>query len=180
VRAPNPRLIRLAGLTRGAIVEQGDGELLVSPLQQPIIELASPLNIVTPSPNILGTTANPLDESFYIESKEAVNGIVVATTRQLVTLAKGAWELECGVSYSWNLASFTTFSGLYLKDPDTNQAAMVEFSHQVAGLQFAAVEREFHLIFQRDGFQLIFFRAATSAAGDNASLHVSINGRRIL
>jgi hypothetical protein len=180
VRIPNPRLLRLAGLTKGAIVEQGDGELIVSPVQQPIIELASPINVVVASPNTLGSTLAPWDESFFIHSREGVGGIFAATTRDLVTLARGAWEFECEVSYSWNLASVTSFSGLYLIDPDGIVSSIVEFAHQVAGLQFAAVERELHLELQRDGFILRFFRAATTAAPDTASLMVSVNGRRIL
>jgi hypothetical protein len=87
MRVPNPRLQRLAGLSKGAIIEPGDGELLIPAVLQPCITLVSPLS------NNRGIGAQ-LDDSGALQTGTSINGVVAAFTNQICSVNQGLWEIN--------------------------------------------------------------------------------------
>jgi hypothetical protein len=175
-------LIQLGSLTKGAIVERGDGELGISPELQPVLELTGPTNVVTPTGTTLGTVAAPYDQSFVASTRNGIVGVGAVAVNDMVILARGMWVLEITAVMMMNLAAAVAaaWSGLYLLDPDANITGLIEFGHVSVGLVEVATSRELHLTLQRDAFVLRFSRAATGNAADAVSLAVGINGRRVV
>jgi hypothetical protein len=172
MRIPNPRLIRIGGLTRGAIIESGDGELILTPVIQPIIELASPINVVQVA--ITGI----FDDSFLRHDRLNATGAGIAASTTMAALAKGVWIIEAGLDFGFtgttNVANFSSFS---ITDPDANQCDLFEFPN-LNGYNISLLHR-FELNLVRDNFVLAINRAVT-VGGDALSLHASVNAKRIL
>jgi hypothetical protein len=180
VRVPNPRLIRLGAVTRGAILEQGDGELIVSPVMQPIIELSSPIPKVysgfIPGPSIQ-------DDSFFISARQAQAGVDAGLPAgsQLASLARGAWVLECYGELAFSIVNvqLAQHVGLSLVDPAGINAPIIGRNWAGPASQVTAGERTLHISLQVDGFLLSIFTPAT-VAGEGLSVMVAVNARRIL
>jgi hypothetical protein len=154
-------------------MEPGDGELVISPVVQPIIELESPINVVR-----VGATTDQSDDSFYTSFQDPILGVGVSTTNTIAIFTKGAWILEIsGVVFFTGTNSAVNSSGLILEDPDVNQAYVFQAFH-ITTLQFA-IARVLHLVFQRDGFKLRTARGVT-VAGDALTVGAQVNARRIL
>jgi hypothetical protein len=182
VRVPNPRLVRLGSVTRGAILEQGDGELIVSPVMQPIIELSSPIPRVFPG-GVLGGTQ---EDSFFFGARQSQAGVDagIPAGSTMAILARGAWVLECYAELSMTVVvnQLVQFFGLALVDPAGNIAPIIGRSWLgPAGGAWIATSgtRVLHISFQVDGFLLSVFTPAT-AANEGLALMASVNARRIL
>jgi hypothetical protein len=175
MRVPNPRLTRLAGLTKGAIIEQGDGELLVSPLLQAVLELSSPLNVVFALGQI---PSGNYDDSFYKADSVSVNGASALVGLTIAAMNRGPWVLEIqGVFVFTGTTNTARNSFIALVDPDANPAAIFQFPHIAGAYQhFRTI---LHLTFQRDGFSLNLTRDITIAA-DFVYVQGSVNARRLL
>ena len=168
---PNPRLVRLAGLTRGAILEDGDGELIVPAIIQPVATLESPMNRTVPVTGII-------EDSFAIHLTSVIVGAFgsgfVGTSG---TLAKGKWRLEwtCSMGFTGTTATGNA-SFFCLIDPDTNQARIASLPH-ITGRNLA-LSGDLEFTFQRDSFSLQLF-AATTIAGDVLTQDFFVNARRL-
>jgi hypothetical protein len=182
VRVPNPRLVRLGAVTRGAILEQGDGELIVTPVMQPVIELSSPIPRVFPA----FIPGGIQEDSFYVNARQAQGGVDPGfpAGTQLASLARGAWVLECYYDMAQVIATTQAaqFCGLALVDPNANFAGILgrNWAGTAAGAHAISTgSRELHISFQVDSFLLSLFTPAT-VAGEALSIMVSVNARRIL
>jgi hypothetical protein len=187
VRIPNPRLVRLGGLTRGAIVEPGDGELIISPLVQPVIELTSPLDVlyanaaVHPSASGGGAAGTQADDSFYIQNRSIQIGAVAGNSVILAIFAKGQWLFEINHVFQYSVAAqLDRRYGVFLADPALATAALLEAYTNGPLSGVLAHRRELRITFQRDNFALYHITSATAGAGDNVSSAVMVNARRIL
>jgi hypothetical protein len=173
MRIPNPRLIRLASLVRGGILEEGDGELVIPGLLQPVTSLASPINTVTTA-----TPATLIDDSFYNWQQVSKVGIQVAATLTMVSMTKGMWEFEITSAFNFSGTSAPSNSAyLLIQDPDSTQAPMVLFQI-LNGFQQQYFSR-FRMIFQRDNF-LFAIATPPTVGGDNLFIGFGINARRLL
>jgi hypothetical protein len=180
MRIPNPRLLRLAGVSRGAIIEAGDGELIVTPVMQPVLELTSPLNKVFP--NTVPTANGTLQEdSVFVEGRNQINGVQALTTTQIALFARGAWILEAKLVMQALLGATQNadFGGLLLADPDGNTVDLLTAAFGPVNFYLTAV-RVIHVTFQRDNFALFHRQPAMANAGDFLFLNTSCNCRRVL
>jgi len=187
VRLPNPRLVRLGSVAGGAIVEAGDGELVVPPYIQPTLELSSPVNkIYTATAPAVGVQS----DSFFSDYRTFVAGVAAQQAVDLALLSKGAWALELFLSLqlsgstAQNLADGTGQSGLFLLDPDGNISGLIVFNNMLAGVAgqmfWGDMERTVHLVLQRDSFKLTQYVGATAGADARLAIQTSINARRVL
>jgi hypothetical protein len=174
MRIPNARLVRIGSLTSGAIVEQGDGEIIISPVFNPNIDLASPINKVSQAD--VGSPG--FEDSFQTFTRSQSVGAQIAATTTVATLRRGMWVMQyCGV-FSFNgTTNQNKFAGFVIQDPDGVTNPLLEFmliTNQVVPFYF-----EQRYTFQRDAFLFATSLPAT-VAGDELNLAVSIGGRRVL
>lgn len=175
MRVANPRLLRLATLMKGAIVEEGDGELILSPYTEISSQVQSPINRVFGTAQAFPTL---IDDTFA--KSDVLNGAGVAAlaTTDFATMSKGVWSFEISVAFAFTGTSDVgKSSGLSLIDPDANAYAVPEFAH-INGVDHAMFQ-VLHLALQRDGFFFRLTRGAT-IAGDFVSIAGAVNGRRLL
>jgi hypothetical protein len=175
MRIPNPRLQRIASLVKGAEIEPGDGELILTPLIQPIIELTSPVNkVIAPGITISGT----FDDSFFKFERSAAAGISAGGSFLIVTIAAGAWEFEIESVFQFSgTNNQAAVSQINLLDPDGVQAPIFEWANMTSANMMG--HARIRITFQRDGFQWQIVRSAT-VGGDLINLNCSINAKRIL
>lgn len=174
MRVPNPRLIRLGSVTRGAIIEPGDGELILSSVMQPMLELSSPVD------NVFGAPAGPVDaeDSFIQSALTRQIGASAASQVLFAKMSRGAWSVD--VQFAGQFTGTTAalvVSNLTLVDPDGSSAILFNLSHY--NNQFLSVAHRYHFVFQRDGFNFRLNAGATVAA-DQMTVSASINARRLL
>lgn len=179
MRIPNPRLIRLGGITKGAIVEKGDGELIVSPLIQPVIDLVSPTARVFPTPAAtLGTVAAPWEDSFTAFNHDVGQGVNAGGTTDLAIMARGMWRFWVMAGFAFvGTQAFTNFSGLAIVDPAGNEAALIEFPH--VNNTWFHIARQFDFAFQADGF-ILRHRTGARVALDGFFSSVQVVAARLL
>ena len=176
MRIANPRLIRLAGLAKGAIIERGDGELIVSPLIQPVIELVSPISRVFNVPQAV-PTSQFVDDSIIKASLDSVVGASAGLVADAMVLAKGLWLIKIHASFGFfGTRNVARISSIYLGDPASNTAQLIPFVHH-AGVQ--AGEWQGLVMFDNDGWRLGQARDA-SVALDEITLASSISAFRVL
>jgi hypothetical protein len=178
VRIPNPRLVRLGGVSGGAIVEPGDGELIVSPLLQPVLELSSPLDTLYIN-SVLPTGQQ--QDSFFVQFRTTAGGVVGAVSQVMATFSRGAWILECTTTFQWvNAATIDRRFGLFMGDPaGAGFAALLSANMMQPGGNLF-MRRELRVVIQRDGFFLTLQAGATAGAGDAYTLEATCNARRII
>lgn len=174
MRIPNPRLIRLGGLTRGAIIEPGDGELIVSPLVQPVTELASPIVRCFPAP-IAQTQL--FDDSYVQYASAFVNGAGAGTIIDFLIMSRGKWSFDLTFVSQFTGASNSSVSYLFLQDPAGNITRIFQGA-SVNGTA-VALQGRFDFTFQDDNFQFRLANGAT-AINDVISTFASVNARRVL
>jgi len=174
VRLPNPRLVRLAGMQKGAIVEKGDAELVLSPLVQPIIELAAP---VAAFPALAVTQ----EDSFITGTGSNITGIQAGVTTVLATLNRGVWILELYLAASIVMVTNQGILsyGIRLLDP-AGAASVILLGHNMAVTHTLAQQRRLQLAIQTDLWVLQHVLPATANAGDAVSLSSQVNARRLM
>lgn len=177
MRLPNPRLVRLSSVSPGAIMERGDGELIVSPLLQPVIDLSSPVDKVTP-PGVALTLAQ--SDSFIKAERIFGTGATAGQGRVFSTFKKGMWALD--IAATWMFTGTTNmgagqFASVVLQDPEFLVANLFEFP-QINGVQ-QSQSQSYTFVFLRDGFQLQI-NTPTFVALDNFYLSASANARQLL
>ncbi len=159
MRFSNPRLVRLGSLVRGAIVETGDSEAIVSPVRQANLDLVDPVNNVI----AVGTVADlTVDRSVIKQERIAVTGVAAASNVNILNFARGLWKLY--ISFQAQFIGTSTnanVSGLNLLDPGGASISVVVFAHYTGN--FLAETFEIPLNFQRDGFVLVLTQGATVA-----------------
>lgn len=179
MRVPNPRLLRLGGLTRGAIMEPGDGELIISPLVQPVMELTSPIDTVY---GVASIAPSPLDDSAHKSERVAIVGASPGSVTTIFSFAKGMWALDIAFDAQWNPAAASNAvgnnTGVRLTDPGLNISSIFEIAHMV-GTQAVHQWGKYLFTFQRDNFTLSLVAGAT-LLGDILYAQCSCNARRIL
>ena len=179
MKIPNPRLVRLAGLTRGAIIEQGDAELVVPPYLQPVVRLGAPVDKSNPT---LPIGAGPpfQEESFLYSTAVAQVGVNAGGSFDAATLARGSWEMDFhAVFFFVGTGNGLNQSLVYIIDPDGGIFGLIIFQHFTINAMVASRMSAVPLIFQRDGFRLGHSRSAT-VAGDVLGFNVSIVARRTM
>ncbi len=175
MRIPNPRLLRIGGLTRGAIVEQGDSELILTPVMQPVIELTSPIaRVFQPA-----TMGGVQEDSFYASTEYRQVGVGGGLANSAFALfARGAWILECYLAQAVNVVTGQNFfCGLRLSDGTNIADVLGRFWDGPTA--YLETVRTLHLIFQNDAFLLVL-NAPVLIAGETHTFVVSCNARRIL
>jgi len=169
MKLPNPRTIRIAGLTRGAIIEGGDAEFILSPVLQLNIDLPSPLNKVT-------GTGSVVDDSVFTSAAVQRAGVGAAATTVLANFNRGAWKMYINFQAQFNGTSTpANFSALQLQDPDGVLTNIMVMSH--LNNQFIAQSLILPFVFQRDSF-LIQVVGGTTVALDNLGVNASLYGTR--
>lgn len=168
-------MLRLASTVKGAIAED-DGEIQVTPLHQPILHIASPLDTLYTAG---GTVPSPYDDSFMKFDRIAVTGAAAASALNLATIAKGSWEVELycnfGFSGTTNIGNRSYFA---IQDPPgVIVSPFWEFPHFTGNFQ--TVTARARITLQRDNFTFQI-QLGTTIAGDNAYLSTTINVRRVL
>lgn len=176
MRVANPRLIRLAGLAKGAIVERGDGELIVSPLIQPVIELVSPVSRTFGVGQAV--PVGNLDDSIVKGVSDNISGAAAANVVDTVTLAKGLWLIKIHSSFAFfGTRNLARLSSVYLGDPSTNNAILIPFQHMPSVAQNG--EWQGLLMFDNDGWRIGQARDITVAL-DEITITSSISCFRVL
>ena len=154
----------------GAIMEQGDGELLLPPVLQPVATIGSPLFGLAAVPV-------PLRQSNHNWFHQLVSGVAGAVTDDTATLGAGIWDIN--LHWTWRFTGtndITKQAQIVLVDPDGN---IDEFFAQafITGAQVIG-RRRFTLSLSRDNWIIRTTHAAT-IAGDVADLHVSILSNKL-
>lgn len=170
MRVPNPRLVRLAGLTRGAKMEHGDGELVIPAVLQPLAKIPSPL------PRFVGAGLT-FSDSFCTSFANAIGGAQAGATQGIATISKGLWSINW-----WFDAMFLGTTGVggtslqwvdHLLDT-VNIKMMRHFNgHQISD------NGEFTVLVQEDGWHFDQVLGAT-VVGDFLSFDATILGQRLL
>jgi hypothetical protein len=174
VRIPNPRLTRIASLTRGAIVEPGDGEIIISPELYNQVTISGPINVATGP----ATGAPWQDDSFLVSTVGSANGASAGVTTTMVGVKAGYWEFYWTVSFMFNgTTDLTKASSLAMVDPD-GTAAGVSYWHHITGRQ-VNLAGFITPTLQRDGW-LFRHTRDTTIVGDICAFHAQIMGLRIL
>jgi hypothetical protein len=169
MRVPNPRLIRIGGLSGGAILEN-DSELVIPPVLQPGVELPGPIN------SLPGLPVGTQNDSFAANSQSLVAGAFAGQNFLLATMSRGLWKLSFTFQAQFTgTTNAAAFDALQIRDPDANNHPIFLFSH-ITG-QFIADGIDQWWLFQRDGFAVRYFQSAT-IAGDNLALNMSVIGTR--
>jgi hypothetical protein len=171
VRIPNPRLVRLGGLTRGAIVEQGDGELLIPAVLQPSIMLPSPIT------RVLGAGLT-FQDSFITNFANAVTGAQAGATNVIATLSKGLWSIRWSMDAMFS-GTTAASAGTFLNVVDQVAATMpLKALRHISGRQIGD-NGELVLLLQEDGWHFDSVLGVT-IAGDSLGLDISIYGARLM
>lgn len=147
----NPRLVRLASLTRGAITERGDGEIIVPTLVQPVATLSSPLKILSnPAPI---TT----DDSVGVQIDRTLNGVNGPATVQYLILTKGFWRFTVfGTLIFTGTTNANQSSGIQLTQPGSGAALKLLWVFHVNGQGFARDNIVLDLVTQDDSWDISF------------------------
>jgi len=174
VRIPNPRLVRLGGISKGAIVEPGDGKLIVPAILQASIELSSPVDKVLVSPVV-----TQQEDSFCVYDTQTQVGAAGGVARSIVSMGRGMWSFD--ITFSGMFTGTTNPAGgddgIQFDDPDG--AAMVLFIlPRITGAQQSA-QLKMNVVFQRDGWKFVIATFATVAA-DNLRIVTGLNARRLV
>jgi hypothetical protein len=176
MRFPNPRLLRIGAVTGGYIAEPGDGELVVPPVLQPVMDLSEPISVcfsngVAPP--------SPLQFSAVKSEVFARAGAGAAANTAVVTIGKGLWNIDINYAHGFtgttNVA--TNASALELVDPANNAAELHQHFH-ITG-QFFGYSYTLKLLADRDGWALRLSAGAT-VAGDALFMQVCCVLRKIL
>jgi len=174
VRIPNPRLVRLGGITKGAIVEPGDGNLLVPGVLQPSIELSAPVDKVFISPVVA-----QVEDSFMVYDTQTQVGATGGVNRNIVSFARGLWSFD--VTFSGMFSGTTNAAGgddgIQIVDPD-GAAILIFVLPRITGAQQSA-QVKMNVAFQRDGWKFAIVTFATVAA-DALRISSAINARRLV
>jgi hypothetical protein len=161
----------LAGLTRGAIVEPGDGELVIPGVLQPLAQLPSPVARMLGS----GLTFN---DSFFTSFTNAVLGAQAGATNVLCNLSKGLWSIR------WY------YDAMFLGTTSVIAASQLNFLDHVGSNSPIKVLRHFNgrqiadngeltILMQDDGWHLDSVLGAT-IAGDSLTTDIAIYGARLM
>jgi hypothetical protein len=159
MKVANPRLVRLGGLTRGAEVERGDGELLVPPTLFSTFTLSSPLNKITILP-----AAPVIEDTMGFDVTEQQAGALGATTIKHVVFVKGMWRITGWVGIRFDgTTNQANLTGIFLRDPGIQTVPLVNMPHVTT----MVVSRQVNLdvLFERDNFEITTVTGAT-VAGD--------------
>lgn len=174
MRIPNPRLVRLGGITKGAIVEPGDGNLLVPGVLQPSIELSAPVDKVFISPVVA-----QVEDSFMVYDTQTQVGATGGVNRNIVSFARGLWSFD--VTFSGMFSGTTNAAGgddgIQIVDPD-GAAILIFVLPRITGAQQSA-QVKMNVAFQRDGWKFAIVTFATVAA-DALRISSAINARRLV
>jgi hypothetical protein len=172
VRISNPKLIRLSGVVRGAIIVPGDGELELPGVLQPTIELSSPIDKVVAA-GFVG------EDSFIASQIFNTSGVQAAQSVIICTFQRGVWSLDLscdgGFTGTTNVLIASPFDSLVLLDPDALPTALFVLP-RISGAVLAW-QGLYRFVFQRDGFQLQL-NAQARVAADNFFLHANVNARK--
>jgi len=155
----------------GAIVDPGDGELILPPILQPVIELPAPLfTLRTPT----GTINTPT----IFQGVSAAAGVSAGFTTTLMTLATGIWHLD--LYFRWMFTGTTNFglvASLDLTDPGAITRSLF-YANFFTGTQISE-SRSLLLNLAEPGWVLSFGRNA-QIAGDASEFFVSVSAQKIL
>jgi len=176
MKVSNPRLVRIGGLVKGAIVEPGDGTLDVSPSSSQIVELPSPIDKCLVAP--VGSAAIPWDDTVLTSAVESHTGALAQGNQNIIFFSKGAWKLYISSSFFFTGTTNTGVnSSLLLIDPDAVGVALYGWGH-ITGAQ-NSFDKVLPVVFQRDGWSLQLKTGATVAA-DNVWNYATVLASRVL
>ena len=155
---------------RSAIVEDGDGEMTIPSVLQPVTEIFSP---------ILNLLSVPLlsNDTWFTNSVLQGSGITAVQTTPFPTFSSGRWSVEINFVVHFagtsNINSQNLFS---LVDPNGS----VQNIFEIWNFNFNSLtcHGKYEFLFNRDGW---FFQHSTAALvlGDIVGSHASVYARRI-
>jgi hypothetical protein len=170
MRIPNPRLLRIAGLTEGSIIERGDAERILTPLLQPVIELPSSIG----ARQSVGST---FKDSGIVTTGASIAGAVAGVNTDLVFLTKGCWRIRIFFDGQFQGTSSLTTSAISILDPNLVSAPLLQFAHFNPTSYFP--EADFVVMFQDDNWKFAM-NVGTTVALDLLRLSVSIVVNKLL
>jgi hypothetical protein len=173
MRIPNPRGLRLGGLTQGTITERGDGELIVTSVRDPIIQLPASLDksiAISPLPTIRDTV--------MISNGIANQDATVAIQTDICVFGKGLWKLDYEIVFQMNVAvpgnTLALFNILFI-DPDGIPASIFR-AVKISGT-FLVSNFTHWVLLQRDGAKLQM-NAPAILAGDTYHMNLMLLASR--
>jgi hypothetical protein len=171
MRIPNPRLVRLAGLSRGAIVEPGDGELEIPAVLQPLVEIPSP------TAKVLGSGLTYAD-SFITGFNTSATGAQAGATTPIAIFTKGLWRITWTIDAMFTgTSSAVNNSGINIVDPTASVTPLRRLTH-ITGHQIAD-QGDFVILMQDDGWRLDHVFGVT-IAGDFLTNDVCLMSARMM
>src|SRR6266851_4734899 len=182
MRIPTPRWLRLAGLSRGAIAEKGDGELTLVPIIYPAAFISSPIY------RVYGQGQAPygggqIEDSFVKWEAADSIGIVGATQTQIAVLTKGHWRIDYLLTVFYQGSANPGDSGLALVDFTSGFTAFlgrIRMTNTAApGIQYC-FSGSIDISVGLDGFHFDLVRAATTVASDTLVLSAFLNAKKLL
>ena len=173
MRFPHPTLPRLMS-GRSAIVEEGDGEMTIPPVLQPVISIFSPvLNL-----NIVPALAA---DTWFLSNVLQGTGVTAAQLTNFPTMPSGRWDLDVTLSMAMvGNTNINSTSALQLFDPVGGVQAIFQFGYlgAIGGPLAQSRTMTLPFLFSTGGW---FLRHATSAliAGDSMLSQATVYARRI-
>ena len=177
MKVANPRIIRLAGLVGGSIIEPGDGELIFPPLLTNVTEVGDPVTRGYASSQDAQVPAL-MTQSFMRQRFSGVAGALAQAATLMVTVGKGLWHFHWATTFSF---SGTTNVGqspaaLIFDDIDTNNFEVCVYPNLLGTHSNSG---DFVIALERDGFAWRI-RTATTIAADNLFIGASVIGKRLM
>ena len=165
MRLPSSLFQQLATGRGGAIVEEGDGELLLPPVLQPVVVVGGPLFS-------LATLAAAIEQSSIGTGQSFVSGVAALFTTDMLTLNSGIWMLD--IRWRWHFTGTTDVNkdaSITIVDPNANTEELM-VSGFLTGAQ-AHEHTQIAIALPSDGWIFRARRDATIAA-DVADLRATM------
>lgn len=181
MKISNPRLIRHGGFVGGAIIESGDGDLIIPGLVQQVIELGDPISRVFGSAQAL--PLNPglqTEQSFFKSAFINVVGAGAGSTATVALIAKGVWHFQVSATHGFfGTNNAAVRSDVLFQDGDGNQVELAAFPNVIGR---DSVTMDFVVSIERAGTAIpsgFFIQSAATIAADGLWINTFIYGKRI-
>lgn len=149
----------------GAIMEEGDAELLLPPVLQPVVTIGGPLSS-------MGGAVGTVQQSAIANGASFVSGVAGAFTSDMITLGSGIWLLDLRLRwYFTGTTDVTKSASVTFIDPDANTQELLGGGF-FSGIQ-ANEHTQFTIAFDRAGW-LVRLRRDPTIAGDIAELRATL------
>jgi len=168
VRFPSSNYKLLATGKGGAVLDRGDGELIIPAIVQPILEYQAPLAAVAgPS------SGDVLSSSFLFNLEQDVGPIAV--TANMPNMSAGLWQCRCVINYTLTtLDGAVTFPVFGLRDPSGTLFSLYRPPwFPFARAEVFTLDLRFHFI--ADGWNFSITTPASAVAAARLAAYVVHN-----